>query len=136
MQGITLNHELYISARYESLPGFDTLFKITCNSFAHILGNFENASLMGLFGFRCGDILHSLPRGYNKQKTKESDNAHIMISQAILVEWFSVCICYGYFVTACGHLILLEPDLKELRDYSILLYHCGFYEQSVEYLKL
>ncbi|TQD73470.1 hypothetical protein C1H46_040990 [Malus baccata] len=33
-------------------------------------------------------------------------------------------------------LILLEADPKELRDYSILLYHCGFYEESLEYLKL
>lgn len=39
-------------------------------------------------------------------------------------------------ITACERLILLETDKKELRDYSILLYHCGFYEQSLEYLKL
>ena len=29
---------------------------------------------------------HSLPRGYHKQKSKESDQAHIMTSQALLVE--------------------------------------------------
>lgn len=39
-------------------------------------------------------------------------------------------------VTACERLILLEVDSKELRDYSILLYHCGFYEQSLEFVKL
>lgn len=27
-------------------------------------------------------------------------------------------------------------DVNELRDYSILLYHCGLYEQALEYLKL
>ena len=40
------------------------------------------------------------------------------------------------FVAACERLILLESDPKELRDYSVLLYHCGFYEQSLQYLKL
>lgn len=30
--------------------------------------------------------LHSLPRGYHKQKSKESDQAHIITSQALLVE--------------------------------------------------
>lgn len=39
-------------------------------------------------------------------------------------------------VTASERLILLDTDAKELRDYSILLYHCGFYEQSLQYLKL
>lgn len=39
-------------------------------------------------------------------------------------------------VTACERLILLDADAKELRDYSILLYHCGFYEQSLQHLKL
>lgn len=38
--------------------------------------------------------------------------------------------------TACERLILLNTDAKELRDYSILLYLCGFYEQSLEFLKL
>lgn len=38
--------------------------------------------------------------------------------------------------TACEHLILLETDSKELRDYSVLLYHSGFYEESLQYLKL
>lgn len=30
--------------------------------------------------------LQSLPRGYHKHKSKESDRAHIMTSQALLVE--------------------------------------------------
>ncbi|KAJ6944422.1 hypothetical protein NC652_009728 [Populus alba x Populus x berolinensis] len=39
-------------------------------------------------------------------------------------------------LSACERLILLEFDPKELRDYSVLLYHCGLYEQSLHYLKL
>ncbi|WCJ39129.1 hypothetical protein M5689_020143 [Euphorbia peplus] len=39
-------------------------------------------------------------------------------------------------LSACERLILLESDPKELRDYSILLYHCGFYDLSLQYLKL
>ncbi|XP_065868001.1 uncharacterized protein [Euphorbia lathyris] len=39
-------------------------------------------------------------------------------------------------LSACERLILLGSDPKELRDYSILLYHCGFYDQSLQYLKL
>ncbi|XP_050386163.1 uncharacterized protein LOC126802566 [Argentina anserina] len=137
---------------------------------------------------------HSLPRAYPKKKSKESDYAHIMTSQALLVEilrnlkeafwpfqhdqsgnlflraaraanfidasnegdsgfqlasakaaqhrldrgvWTSVN--FGDMrraLSACERLILLEADSKELRDYSILLYHCGFYEQSLEFLKL
>lgn len=139
--------------------------------------------------------LQSLPRGYHKHKSKESDRAHIMTSQALLVEmlrnlkdafwpfqhdntaslflraaraancvarpnlnensgfqiasakaaqhrlergvWTSVC--FGDMrraLAACERLILLQTDAKELRDYSILLYHCGFFERSMEYLKL
>ena len=33
---------------------------------------------------------HSLPRGYHKQKSKESDQPHIMTSQSLLVEVTSV----------------------------------------------
>ncbi|XP_050234762.1 uncharacterized protein LOC126682996 [Mercurialis annua] len=39
-------------------------------------------------------------------------------------------------LSACERLIAIESDPKELRDYSVLLYHCGFYEQSLQYLKL
>ncbi|XP_024027692.1 uncharacterized protein LOC21400315 isoform X2 [Morus notabilis] len=139
--------------------------------------------------------LDTLPRGYHKHKSKDSDQAHIMTSQALLVEilrnlkdafwpfqhdnaeslflraaraancidgpninedfgfrlasakaaqhrlergiWTSVR--FGDMrraLAACERLILLKTDPKELRDYSILLYHCGFYEQSMEYLKL
>ncbi|XP_019055633.1 PREDICTED: uncharacterized protein LOC104611368 [Nelumbo nucifera] len=138
--------------------------------------------------------LESLPRGYCKQRSKVSDEPHIMTSQSLLVEilrnlkeafwpfqydhsrslflraahaanciggpntvkesgfdlasakaaqhrlergvWTSVR--YGDMrraLSACERLILLEYDPDELRDYSILLYHCGFYEESLQYLK-
>ncbi|KAI4332991.1 hypothetical protein L6164_017849 [Bauhinia variegata] len=137
----------------------------------------------------------SLPRGYHKQKSKESDQAHVMTSENLLVEilnnlkhafWpfqhdhtkslflraahAANCVDRSDFVgesgyqlasakaaqhrldrgvwtsvrfgdmkrslSACERLILLQNDPKELRDYSVLLYHCGFYEQSQKYLKL
>ncbi|CAI0560214.1 unnamed protein product [Linum tenue] len=37
---------------------------------------------------------------------------------------------------ACERLVLLGSDPKDLRDYSILLYHCGFYDHSLQYLTL
>lgn len=39
-------------------------------------------------------------------------------------------------LSACERLIILATDSKELRDYSVLLYHCGFYEESLQYLEL
>lgn len=39
-------------------------------------------------------------------------------------------------LSATERLILLNHDLDELRDYSILLYHCGFYKESMDYLSL
>lgn len=39
-------------------------------------------------------------------------------------------------LAACERLILLKTDPKELRDYGVLLYHCGFYEMALQYLKL
>ncbi|KAK9283720.1 hypothetical protein L1049_011970 [Liquidambar formosana] len=139
--------------------------------------------------------LHSLPRGYHKMKSKESDHLHIMTTQSLLVEilrnlkdafwpfrhdytgslflraahaancidrsitseesgfelasakaaqhrlergvWTSVR--FGDMrraLSACERLIQLEADFNELRDYSILLYHCGLYEESLQYLKL
>ncbi|KAJ6341069.1 hypothetical protein OIU78_009277 [Salix suchowensis] len=138
---------------------------------------------------------HGLPRGYHKQKSKESDHQHILTSLTLLEKilrnlkeafwpfqndhtkslflraahaadcvdtsktfegsgaqlasakaaqhrldrgvWTSVH--FGDMrraLSACERLILLESDPKELRDYSVLLYHCGFYEQSLQYLKL
>ncbi|XP_057454724.1 uncharacterized protein LOC130746191 [Lotus japonicus] len=136
----------------------------------------------------------TLPKGYNKQKSKESDQAHIMTSGNLLVEilnnlkhafWpfqhdytktlflraahAADCVdrsafvgesasqiasakaaqhrldrgvwtnaCFGDMrrsLSACERLILLTNDANELRDYSILLYHCGLYEQSFQYLK-
>ncbi|KAI4323550.1 hypothetical protein L6164_023147 [Bauhinia variegata] len=137
----------------------------------------------------------SLPRGYDKQKSKEADQAHIMTSENLLVEllknlkqvfwpfqhdhtkslflraahaancvdrsdfggesgfqlasakaaqhrldrgvWTSVR--FGDMrrsLSACERLILLQNDPNEIRDYSILLYHCGFYELSQQYLKM
>lgn len=46
--------------------------------------------LWGLLDFDCELFfphdLHGLPRGYNKQKSKESDQPHIMTSENLLVE--------------------------------------------------
>nr|GEZ52551.1 hypothetical protein [Tanacetum cinerariifolium] len=39
-------------------------------------------------------------------------------------------------LSACERLIILEADSTELRDYGVLLYHCGFYKESLQYLKL
>ncbi|XP_057807872.1 uncharacterized protein LOC131022418 isoform X2 [Salvia miltiorrhiza] len=137
---------------------------------------------------------HSSPRGYLKQKSKESDQSHIMTSQSLLVEilkdlknafwpfqldharspfiraaeaahcvtgannanesasqlasakagrhrlqrgvWTSVH--FGDMrraLSACERLILLKHDPKELRDYGVLLYHCGYYEEALQFLK-
>ncbi|XP_017985072.1 PREDICTED: uncharacterized protein LOC18587208 isoform X2 [Theobroma cacao] len=39
-------------------------------------------------------------------------------------------------LAACERLILLQTEPKEMRDYSVLLYHCGLYEQALKYLEL
>ncbi|XVF82319.1 hypothetical protein PTKIN_Ptkin16aG0037000 [Pterospermum kingtungense] len=139
--------------------------------------------------------LHGLPRAYDKRKSKESDQPHIMTVQMLLEEilrnlkdafwpfqhdhadslflraaYAANCIDKsnviqesGYHLasakaaqrslrrgactsvrfgdmrgalSACERLILLKTDPKEMRDYSILLYHCGLYEQAQQYLKL
>ncbi|XP_022764741.1 uncharacterized protein LOC111309969 [Durio zibethinus] len=139
--------------------------------------------------------LHSLPRAYHKQKSKESDQPHIMTVQMLLekilrnlkdalwpfqhdhadslflraahaancVDKFNGIQESGYqlasakaaqhrlergvwtsvrfgdmrrALSACERLILLKTDPKEMRDYSILLYHCGLYGQALKYLKL
>ncbi|XP_016739548.2 uncharacterized protein [Gossypium hirsutum] len=36
----------------------------------------------------------------------------------------------------CERFILLKTNPKEMRDYNILLYHCGLYEQALKFLKL
>ncbi|GAB4832162.1 hypothetical protein Ancab_006179 [Ancistrocladus abbreviatus] len=138
---------------------------------------------------------HSLPTAYNKRKSKESDQPHIMTTEALLVEMLrNLKDAYWPFqhdqtrslflraadaancadrssiagesafelasvkaaqnrlqrgvwtsvpsgdmklaLSACERLILLETDIKELRDYAVLLYHCGFYKESLDYLKL
>ncbi|GLT94635.1 hypothetical protein SLE2022_123640 [Rubroshorea leprosula] len=139
--------------------------------------------------------LHGLPGAYDKQKSRVSDQPHIMTTQRLLEEILKnqkdafwpfqhdhseslflraaiaanlidgsngveesgyqlasakfaqhrlgcgvwTIVRFGDMrraLSACEHLILLETDPKELRDYSILLYHCGLYEQSLQYLKL
>lgn len=37
-------------------------------------------------------------------------------------------------LAACERLILLNHDPCELRDYAALLYHCGYYEDCLQYL--
>ncbi|XP_042010589.1 uncharacterized protein LOC121759149 isoform X2 [Salvia splendens] len=137
---------------------------------------------------------HSSPRGYLKQKSKESDQSHILTSQSLLVEilndlknafwpfqlnharspflraaeaahcvtgsnnakesasqlasskaarhrlqrgvWTSVH--FGDMrraLSACERLILLKHDPKDLRDYAVLLYHCEYYEEALQFLK-
>ncbi|XP_042064409.1 uncharacterized protein LOC121808113 isoform X4 [Salvia splendens] len=41
----------------------------------------------------------------------------------------------GILLYACERLILLKHDPKELRDYAVLLYHCGYYEEALQFLK-
>ncbi|KAK7243351.1 hypothetical protein RIF29_38144 [Crotalaria pallida] len=136
----------------------------------------------------------TLPNAYHKQKSKESDQPHIITSANLLVEilnnlkhafWpfrhdhsknlflraadAANCVDRSVFVgesgsqiasakaaqhrldrgvwtsvhfgdmrrslSACERLILLKNEANELRDYSILLYHCGLYEESQQYLK-
>ncbi|KAK8661981.1 hypothetical protein V6N13_091569 [Hibiscus sabdariffa] len=139
--------------------------------------------------------LPGLPRAYDKQKSKESDQPHIMTVQMLLGEilrnlkdafWpfqhdgadslflraADAANCVDKFkgfedrgyrlasakavqhrldhgvwtgfrfgdmkraLSACERLILLTTDPKEMRDYSVLLYHCGLYEQALKYLRL
>lgn len=48
---------------------------------------------------------------------------------------FNTILIIFCLVTACERLILLEHDPKELRDYAVLLYHCGYYEEALQFLK-
>ncbi|XP_061344505.1 uncharacterized protein LOC133290443 [Gastrolobium bilobum] len=161
----------------------------------------EILKMLRLWGLLCFDAeiffphdVHTLPKGYHKLKSKESDQAHVMTSGNILVEilnnlkhafWpfqhdhtktlflraahAANCVDGSDFVgesgshiasakaaqhrldrgvwtsvrfgdmrrslSACERLILLKNDANELRDYSVLLYHCGLFEQSLQYLK-
>ncbi|XP_039136474.1 uncharacterized protein LOC120273824 isoform X2 [Dioscorea cayenensis subsp. rotundata] len=171
----------------------------------------EMLKMLRICGFLDFDVeiyfphdLFSLPRGYHKQKSKLSDQPHIMTAKSLLVEilrdlkaafwpfqhtksnslflraayaanhvsgpsftsesysephatvsgleiasakaaqhriergvWTSVR--FGDMrraLSACERLILLATDYRELRDYAVLLYHCGHYEQCLHYLKL
>ncbi|KAL4586280.1 hypothetical protein LXL04_010916 [Taraxacum kok-saghyz] len=141
---------------------------------------------------------YSRPKGYLKQKSRESDQKHIMTTESLLLKvalilrdlkyafwpfqldqsrslflraaeaancsdsspdidksglevasakaarhrlergvWTSVR--FGDIrraLSACERLIILEADSMELRDYGVLLYHCGFYKESLQYLNL
>ncbi|KAK9051350.1 hypothetical protein SSX86_027977 [Deinandra increscens subsp. villosa] len=39
-------------------------------------------------------------------------------------------------LSACERLVILDADSVDLRDYGVLLYHCGFYKESLQYLNL
>lgn len=66
----------------------------------------EILKMLRLWGFLDFDVeiffphdLHSVPRGYHKQKSRESDNAHIMTSQALLVEvTYTIMVKFDRFV--------------------------------------
>ncbi|KAJ8529329.1 hypothetical protein K7X08_036164 [Anisodus acutangulus] len=162
----------------------------------------EILKMLRLWGLLSFDIevffphdFSSSPRGYCKQKAKESDRSHVMTAQSLLEEmlrdlkdafwpfqldrtkspflraaraancsestndtdesafklasvkaalhrlergvWTSVR--FGDMrraLSACERLILLQTDPKELRDYGVLLYHCGFYKEALQYLTL
>ncbi|GJN37931.1 hypothetical protein PR202_gb26932 [Eleusine coracana subsp. coracana] len=130
--------------------------------------------------------LNSLPRGYDKHKSKLGDEAHIITSKSLLVEskqsssLFLDAVAANHYgpgtagyqarshgnvsaiemaaakaaqhrlmrgvwtnvrfgdmrraLAACERLILLDHDPHELRDYAALLYHCGYYEDCLDYL--
>ncbi|GJN06278.1 hypothetical protein PR202_ga23989 [Eleusine coracana subsp. coracana] len=130
--------------------------------------------------------LNSLPRGYDKHKSKLGDEAHIITSKSLLVEskqsssLFLNAVAANHYgpgtagyqarshgnvsaiemaaakaaqhrlmrgvwtnvrfgdmrraLAACERLILLDHDPHELRDYAALLYHCGYYEDCLDYL--
>lgn len=139
MQGITPNHELFISTRCGSLPYIfviSSLFLRKHYNISIVLGVWcwnckqvlthrsgspamlsliysEILKMLRLWGFLDFDVeiffphdRHSLPRGYHKQKSKESDNAHILTSQGLLVE---------VLILSCQHLFFF-PFLN--------LYYC------------
>ncbi|KAM7508515.1 hypothetical protein LguiA_018968 [Lonicera macranthoides] len=64
---------------------------------------------------------HSSPRGYLKQKSKESDQLHIMTTQSLLVEVTSACLlCSCLASDSEDTLALIEPN------FTIILYaHIG-----------
>ena len=49
------------------------------------------------------------------------------------IDWFHF---FSSFLTASERLIILTNNDQELRDYAILLYHCGYYEECLQNLML
>lgn len=63
----------------------------------------ESLKMLRLWGLLNFDVeiffphdLEGLPRGYDKQKSKESDQPHILTSQALLVQVISLIFSLGY----------------------------------------
>ncbi|KAG1371117.1 hypothetical protein COCNU_16G002110 [Cocos nucifera] len=177
---------------------------LTCRSGSAIMLSLiysEMVKMLRIYGFLDFDAeiyfphdFGSLPRGYQKQKSKMSDQPHIMTSKALLVEvlrnlkdafWpfryghsgslflravhaanhiygpssegessleiasakaaqyrlehgVQTTVHFGDMrraLAACERLVFLDVDFRELRDYAILLYHCGFYEECLDCLK-
>ncbi|OAY82897.1 hypothetical protein ACMD2_18248 [Ananas comosus] len=182
---------------------------LTCRSGSVVMLSLiysEMLKMLRIYGFLDFDAeiyfpfdLNSLPRGYEKQKSKISDEPHIMTSKLLLVKilkdlkyafwpfqydkssslflravrtlnqtvgksysssdnsvssleiasakaaqhrlergvWTNVR--FGDMrraLAACERLILLHDDYRELRDYAVLLYHCGYYEDCLQCLTL
>ncbi|XP_010938565.1 uncharacterized protein [Elaeis guineensis] len=177
---------------------------LTCRSGSAIMLSLiysEMVKMLKIYGFLDFDAeiyfphdFGSLPRGYLKQKSKMSDQPHIMTSKSLLVEvlrnlkdafwpfqfghssslflravhaanhiygpssegesaleiasakaaqhriergvWTTVR--FGDMrraLAACERLVFLDVDFRELRDYAVLLYHCGFYGECLQCLK-
>ncbi|XP_019185316.1 PREDICTED: uncharacterized protein LOC109180270 isoform X2 [Ipomoea nil] len=75
------------------------------------------------------------------QNTKESalELASVKAAQHRLQRGVWTSVRFGDMrraLSACERLILLKTDPKETRDYGVLLYHCGFYKESLQYLSL
>nr|CAD1840030.1 unnamed protein product [Ananas comosus var. bracteatus] len=182
---------------------------LTCRSGSVVMLSLiysEMLKMLRIYGFLDFDAeiyfpfdLNSLPRGYEKQKSKISDEPHIMTSKLLLVKILKD-LKYAFWpfqydkssslflravralnqtvgksysssdnsvssleiasakaaqhrlargvwtnarfgdmrraLAACERLILLHDDYRELRDYAVLLYHCGYYEDCLQCLTL
>lgn len=84
-----------------------------------------------------GGSLVSMHIGQKRDKNEKGPRLTLFCIQNL--KFLSCSLCYIFYLflyAACERLILLETDPKELRDYSILLYHCGLYEDALKYLNL